>query len=217
MVIQSGIIGGVCLAVVYFGLVLVGATYSGQFGADVDHTALLNAIVHDLLGNFGTWLMSIIALFATITSMIGAVGSVGEFFEDITKKKLPYAWTVAIITIISYILSNGGVEAILQYSAPIVFTLFPGIIYLVIMTLFTRYINNDNVYRFGVAGALICGLLDTLGAPFMSGLPLAGVGLGWVVPAAILSIIGAFVKYKGYESRPYLRENAALSSEEAAS
>jgi LIVCS family branched-chain amino acid:cation transporter len=113
MVTQSGIVGGICLAAIYFGLVLIGATYSGQFGPDVDHTALLNAIVHDLLGDFGTWLMSIIALFATITSMIGAVGSVGEFFEDITKKKVPYAWTVGIIALISYILSNGGVEAIL--------------------------------------------------------------------------------------------------------
>jgi branched-subunit amino acid permease len=78
------------------------------------------------------------------------------------------------------------------------------------MNLFTRYINNDNVYRFGVVGALVCGLLDTLGVPFMSGLPLAGIGLGWVVPTVVLSVIGAFVKYKGYESRPYLRENAVV-------
>ena len=85
---------------------------------------------------------------------------------------------------------------------------------LTILTLFTDKIKNDNVYRAAAVMSFICGVVSYFKIPglydVLSGSwnVLAPYGFDWVFPTIVAAIIGNFIKYKGFENRPYLRENA---------
>jgi branched-subunit amino acid permease len=134
--------------------------------------------------------------------------------------------------IVAVILSTtpSGVQTLLNLTLPFLLVTMPITVVLIFLNLFSEKINNDNVYRGAALAAGIWGIaygiayLDafTLGHGFgvyASGWYNAFFGpwnfiyaltgdLGYIIPAAVGAIIGAFIKKGGYEERPYLREHA---------
>ena len=64
------------------------------------------------------------------------------------------------------------------------------------------------VYRLAALGALAVSLLKTLSTyggvelPFLDALPLASIGFGWLLPAAVCGVIGALIPGELPESAP---------------
>jgi LIVCS family branched-chain amino acid:cation transporter len=128
-----------------------------------------------------------------------------------------------------------GVQVLLNWALPFLLVSAPITISLIILNLFNTQIKNDNVYRCAAIGAGIWGLASgiayflafTIGdgaadaaAVYTSGwysgfffgswnVIYSWTGdLGYIIPAAIGAVIGAFIKKGGYTERPYLREHA---------
>lgn len=198
--IRSGIIAGIGLMLVYGGLCYLGSTVSDMYGTEIVQTALLVNITNALFGITGQALLGVIVILACLTTAIGLTSSVAQYFSTLTKGKLKYETVVAAVCIFSAVTSNFGVAAIVGFSIPILTFLYPAVVTMIVLSTFTDFIQNDNIYKVAGYGALAVGLIDIIddavGMPFMQSLPLAQFGFGWVTPVVILGVIGALIPFK---------------------
>jgi LIVCS family branched-chain amino acid:cation transporter len=110
-------------------------------------------------------------------------------------------------TLFSFIISNVGLTAIINYAVPVLMLLYPLAIVLIIMALCEKVFGKSKyVYGWVTLGAFIpavfdfCktlpeGIQNALHVPAMTELgrsifPFFDLGLGWVVPALIGLVIG---------------------------
>lgn len=199
IIVKAGLVAGVCLALVYGGLCYVGTTVSAQYGADVGQTELVVFITNALLGSGGMVLLGIIIALACLTTAIGTTSAVAQFFAGVTNHKVKYEWWVIGICVFSAIISNFGVSTIIQFSGPILGIIYPVVVAMILLSIFSEKIKSDNVFRFAAYTALLIGILGLVGVPAVNKLPLAGFGMSWLVPTAIAALIGLFVPSKKKE------------------
>ncbi|WP_419742798.1 branched-chain amino acid transport system II carrier protein [Paraclostridium dentum] len=201
LAIKSALIACVGLTVVYGGLTFLGATASSLYDTNISQTALLINITHQLLGSTGTIMLAVVVGFACLTTSIGLTSVTGKFFEDFTNKKLKYEHIVIFICIFSAIVSNFGVDKIIQIAIPILSLIYPVTIVLVVMNIFKKIIPNDMTLKGSAYATLLISLLnviDSLGLSiqFVHQIPLASLGFNWILPAIIGAIVFSFIPTK---------------------
>ncbi len=199
ILLKAGVIAAVGLAIVYGGLTYLGATVSSMYGVGVSQSALIVAITTSLLGTPGKIILSLIVTLACLTTAIGLTSATAEYFSGLTKNKLKYEHIVIAVCLFSLLISTLGVGAIIKISAPILSLIYPATIVLIIMTIFKKYVKNDNIVKGATYVALAMGVLmagNDLGMniSFINSLPLASLGFCWVVPTVIGGVIGYFIK-----------------------
>ncbi|WP_290059171.1 branched-chain amino acid transport system II carrier protein [Paraclostridium bifermentans] len=201
LAIKSALIACVGLTVVYGGLTYLGATASSLYDTNISQPALLINITHQLLGSTGTIMLAVVVGFACLTTSIGLTSVTGKFFEDFTNKKLKYEHIVIFICVFSAIVSNFGVDKIIQIAIPILSLIYPVTIVLVVMNIFKKIIPNDMTLKGAAYATLLISLLnviDSLGLSiqFVHQIPLASLGFNWILPAIIGGIVFSFIPTK---------------------
>lgn len=210
LAIKSALIACVGLIVVYGGLTFLGATASSLYDTNISQTALLINITHQLLGSTGTIMLAVVVGFACLTTSIGLTSVTGKFFEDFTNKKLKYEHIVIFICVFSAIVSNFGVDKIIQIAIPILSLIYPVTIVLVVMNIFKKIIPNDMTLKGAAYATLLISLLnviDSLGLSiqFVHQIPLASLGFNWILPAIIGGIVFSLIPTKSKATTtPYL-------------
>ena len=197
--ILSGIIAAVCLAIIYGGLLYLGAQTSslGVYDINTDNTKLLVDITNRILGGVGVYILAIITALACLTTAIGLISAAGNFFNELSKGKISYEIIVVICSVVSCAISVLGVSQIIKISAPILEILYPCAMTIVLIGLFNEKIKNDIVFKIPAIVSLIFGFLFVLKGMNLLGsfgdvldsFPLTKFGLGWVVPM----LIGLFI------------------------
>lgn len=140
--------------------------------------------------------MGIIVLLACLTTSIGTTAAVSHYFAAISNNKIKYEYVVVVVSIFSAIISNFGVSTILKVSLPVLSVIYPALVALIILTLFTNKIKNDNVYKLAAYMAIFIGILTQFNVSFVNQLPFASLGFNWVIPTIIAAVIGNFIKSK---------------------
>lgn len=189
--IKSGLVAIISLALIYSGFALVGAKMHSVLATD-DKIELLVKTTSYLLGNYGIFVLAICVAGACLTTAIGLVATVGEFFSSITSFK--YENIVIFTVIISFLLSILGVESIINISIPILVFIYPVMISLILLNLFGKFVKNDYVYKGVVLFTGIIGLIESLEAlgiknyytkSVLEILPFSDYGLTWLFPGII--------------------------------
>lgn len=198
---KAGLIAAVGLFIVYGGLTFLGATVSTMFDSNISQAGLIVSITEMLLGYPGKVILALIVALACLTTAIGLTSATGQYFSKLTNNKIKYETVVIVVCVFSLVVSNFGVNTIIQFSAPILTLIYPPTIVLIVFTLFGNKINNDNVFKFGTYTALFVSVLNVAASfgvkiPVINSLPLAGFGFNWVVPVLIAALIGSFVNGK---------------------
>lgn len=202
MTIKAGLIASLGLAIVYGGLLFLGATSSSIFSLEIPRTELTINIASGILGNVGTIILGIAVSSACLTTSIGLVATIADFMSDISKGKLNYKFNVIVISIISGLIANLGVDTIVTLATPILVTLYPVAIVLIITSLLEKYIKYDVIYRGSIIGALVISLIEGLGSmgieisylkDTLNKLPLNEFGLAWITPAILGGIIALII------------------------
>ncbi|MDU3335303.1 branched-chain amino acid transport system II carrier protein [Paraclostridium bifermentans] len=201
LAIKSALIACVGLTIVYGGLTYLGATASSLYDTNISQTALLINITHHLLGNTGTIMLAIVVGFACLTTSIGLTSVTAKFFEDLTNEKLKYEHIVIFICVFSAIVSNFGVDKIIQIAIPILSLIYPVTIVLVVMNIFKKIIPNDMTLKGAAYVTLLISslnVIDSLGLSiqFVHKIPLASLGFNWILPAIIGGIVFSFIPAK---------------------
>ena len=189
--IKAGLVAILSLALIYGGFALVGAKMHSVLVTN-DKIELLVKTTSYLLGGYGNLILAICVAGACLTTAIGLVATVGEFFSSITSFK--YEKIVIFTVIISFLLSILGVERIIRISVPILVFIYPVMISLIILNLFGKYIKNDYVYKGVVLFTGIIGLIESLASIGITNtytnsvleiLPFSDYGLTWLFPGLI--------------------------------
>jgi LIVCS family branched-chain amino acid:cation transporter len=206
LTMKAGIVAAIGLLLVYGGLTYLGATVSKIYGQDVVRTSLIVEITASLLGHPGKIILALIVGLACLTTAIGLVSATAQFFSKLTNGKVKYETIVTAVCIFSAIVSNFGVSTIIQFSGPILDIIYPATVVLVIMTLFSSKIKNDNAFKGATYMALIVSVLtvaNNLGVsiPMVTKLPFNSLGFNWIVPVLIAGIVGNFIPSTNKQTR----------------
>ena len=201
VVSRASVITVTGLFLVYGGLCYLGATSSSLHMGHHNQAALLVEITGMILGNFGKALLGAIVLFACLTTAVGLASSSSDFFYQLFNKKVSYQVIVAVVCGVSYLLSNVGISVMIAVATPMLNILYPLLLSQIILSFFSKHLKKNSIYRGAAIGALIVCVLQVAadyGAPtlFIYQLPLASLGLNWILPSAIGAFIGGLLPEK---------------------
>ena len=188
--VQSGLVAGLALTLVYGGLTFLGSMLSSSYGIDTPQASLMVVITNSLLGYPGKIILGVIVTLACLTTSIGLTSAAAKYFSSISNGKIKYETVVISICIFSAVVSNFGVSTIIQFSAPVLEIVYPVLIALVVMTLLGDYIRNDNAFKGAAYVTLLVSLLSVGSnllslkqiSDLLSLLPFASIGFNWIVP-----------------------------------
>lgn len=185
-------LSGVLLMIVYFGLTYLGATAVTVFPADISRANLVIGIVELLLGKAGLIIFAVVVALACITTAVALVSSAASFFAKLANNKISYGVFVIVICVSSAVISNLGLDMIISIATPVLDIVYPPMLVLILLSWFGDKLHKS-VYVSSVAGALITSVLSTaslygMNVPVVDSLPLASLGLGWVVPSAVFAL-----------------------------
>lgn len=207
---RSGVISCVIMAVIYVLVTLVGARSRQIFPPAENGGIAFSYIARYHLGNVGLLILAVTVTLACLKTAVGLIVSCSETFVDLFKKGPSYrVWAVGF-TLIAFVLANFGLNAIIEYSVPVLMFLYPLIIVHILLALLTNVIGEKrNIYRWTIGFTVFGALHDFLGAlpaflsramglegivrQFSAVLPLSNLGLGWILPALVGSVIGLII------------------------
>lgn len=195
----SGVVCAAALFVVYGGLTYLGATISSVYETAAQSDLLIR-ITNELLGGKGVIALGVIVGTACLTTAIGLVSSSASFFAQATDNKINYKVTVVVVSLVSFLLSNMGINTIIQFAAPILDLIYPVLVVLIFMGLFKERIKSKHVYMLTsivtLATCVIIQLEKIVGRETVNlYMPLGEYGFAWVLPAVItLLVSNALIK-----------------------
>lgn len=199
--LKTGFIAAIGLAIVYAGLTYIGARFGGiELLAGAEKTDLLVKISINLLGKIGYLVLAICVAGACLTTSIGLIVTVAEYFSSVMK--ISYEKLVVITTIVGFIFAMFGVNKIVIISVPVLVFLYPISIALIILNFFR--IKNANVFKGVVLVSGIIGLYEGISVTgitmpefftnIYNSLPLVNLGLPWLIPAFVVGLCCYFIK-----------------------
>ncbi|MCK5779824.1 MAG: branched-chain amino acid transport system II carrier protein [Psychrilyobacter sp.] len=192
LVFKAAIVAGLGLALVYGGLLYLGATAS-SLSAGLGKTQLTMFLATSILGNMGNSVLGLAISAACLTTSSALVMIVGEHFSKVTK--FSYKQIVTVTCIFSGVMAIQGVDMIIQLAVPILMILYPMTIILIILNFFQ--VENKLIFRVSIGVAFFCSLID-LGAEIFhidlfkeifNFIPLASSGFIWLIPTISLTIV----------------------------
>ncbi len=196
--IVAGIVAGTILTLVYLMLTFMGMQSSGVYPIQENGAWTLRCIVQQLFGNTGAILLASIFTLACLTTCVGLITSISQYFSTLFPK-IAYRKFVFGITIFSFIVCNQGLTTILSLSVPVLNAIYPVSIMLIILGLLDKYINNNKyIYSFTIIGTAVISVIfaiDGLGISFgplttlFHSLPLYKLGFGWVIVAVVMIVL----------------------------
>ncbi len=200
---KAGVIAGILLSAIYVGIGLIGAKMAGQ-GTFDDGTDILSSAATLLFGQSGTVLLGLIFTLACFTTVVGLTTACGQYFSNLLPKAT-YKSVVLLVTLVGFTLSNLGLAQILKVSVPFLVMTYPLLIVLVVLTFFSRYFKNTKtVYGTAMLFTGVFALISGLNAfgldlgpvqDLKNMLPLASVGLEWIVPALVGTALGLLLSH----------------------
>lgn len=196
VVAGAAVIAGGALFAVYMGLTYLGVTASADFGRWVNRTFLVTHIVRSLLGQAGTVIFAVVVALACVTTAVALVSSAADFFSELSGGRISYPVLAAVICAFSAVVSNIGLEQIIAVASPVLDIVYPPSLALILLTFFAGGLRKDWVFRLASLGALVYSILEALGnyaglaVPFLGAMPLASLGFGWLLPAAVCGAAG---------------------------
>lgn len=212
--IRAGWLAGAVFLAVYAMLAHVGALSGGTFPGAANGAETLTRIVSALFGRWGSIILAAIFVIACLNTCIGLISSCSEYFHEVFQKRLPwmtYRHWACFFAFVSMVVSNAGLNQILSVSVPVLGAIYPVAIVLIVLSFFHRWIGGmrrmyPTAVLFTGVVSILYSILDIRQIPLlgtaMAKIPLAGIGLGWVLPAALGIALGAI-----FSLRPLRRPN----------
>ncbi|WP_458413297.1 branched-chain amino acid transport system II carrier protein [Schinkia sp. CFF1] len=213
--LKVALIAGGLLAAIYSSLAYLGATSVSEIGRLDNGGAVLAAVSAHYFGSYGNALLSIIVIAACLTTSIGLITSCAAYFNKLVPGISYTKWAI-IFTIFSTIIANFGLSTLISISVPVLVTLYPLAICLLVLTfLHPLFKGKKEVYQISILLTGIVSIFDGLNAAgikiqvindlFTTILPMYSVGLGWILPAIVGGLIGFIinvVKKADYQVSP---------------
>lgn len=203
---KAGFISLILMSVIYASLAYLGATSLNTFPLSENGGIALAQISTYYFGSLGSILLAIIVTIACLKTAIGLICACAEMFNQLFPK-VSYTLFVHLFSLISMLIANVGLTAIIQISIPVLMFLYPLAITLVVLAFLSPLFHHQKiVYQCTTAITLIFAIIEGLKSSaaiisknpiiynittfFDQILPLSSVNMGWILPAFIGLVIG---------------------------
>ncbi|KAA1040243.1 branched-chain amino acid transport system II carrier protein [Macrococcus equipercicus] len=202
--VLAGVIAAAALGFIYLTLGWIGNHYSlsAATAASIEKnhldmgTYILTHVANETFGGFGKLLIGVIVTLACLTTSVGLIVAVSEYFYEIFPK-ISYKVYVIVFTLFSFLLANQGLSAVISKSVPVLLVLYPIAMTLVLVMLLAKFIPTPPLAQQLALGLVtIVSILSVMHAygmlhlSFMDSLPLKGQSLEWLLFAIIGYIVG---------------------------
>lgn len=210
VVAKSGVVAMSAVGFIYLLLILMGAMSLGRFKGSDNGGVAFNQIVNEYGGAFG---QALLAFLLTVTCLTTAVGLVAAFAQDFHKHfpKVSYHTWLALSCLASFLAANFGLDQIIAWSTPMLMFLYPLSMVLILLSCFSPLFKKDGVVYFWVILFTVVPALGDMVVAFpgvvsqssfglavaavRNTLPMASMGLSWLVPALVGLVIGLLVHW----------------------
>lgn len=202
--IFAGFVAALGLAFVYVSLGQIGNTSINAIGASNNGGVIIAKSADVLFGNFGSVILSITILLACISTAVGLLSANAQYFNRLFPK-ISYQTYIIVFTIFSAIITNFGLETIINSSLPVLLIIYPLAMVLMVLSLADHFFKGGQiVYILALIPTFFVSIYDGLkqlkiDIPFyenlLETLPFYEQNLGWLVPAIVGAAIG-FVIHK---------------------
>jgi len=189
----------------YLAMAYVGATSASIAEGTTNGGELLTRYVAEIFGPLGQYLLAGIIIIACLTTTVGLTNACAEYYQQTFRS--PFAITAIIVTGLTGVVANFGLEQILAISLPAILILCPIAIALVLAALFLPT-TKQNVATyvtivcitllFGSLDALhILGLLpESLATPLNDYVPMFEAHASWFLPVCTAILISKLISRK---------------------
>ncbi len=196
-IVTIGIFAAAALLLTSTGLTYLGAS-SGSLFPQATIGDLTVKVAEGLLGFFGKIVFAIILALACITTSVGLTSAAGDAFEQMSGGKITYKFTVAASSIVGFLLGLVGLSKIINYTVPWLMLIYPALVVLIIMSLFTDFFKVKLATQAGMIVAIVfsigdffpgIGVPNTFFSTINKSMPLGTQGLAWLVPSIIAIVV----------------------------
>ena len=132
--VRAGLLAGGILALVYLALGYMGMCSSGVYPVQENGAWTLRCIVYQLFGAPGAVLLAAIFTLACLTTCVGLINSISQYFSTLFRF-FGYRQWVYCITAGAFLICNLGLTTILKISIPILNVIYPVAILLILLGL----------------------------------------------------------------------------------
>jgi LIVCS family branched-chain amino acid:cation transporter len=148
---KSACIGACLLSLVYFALVLLGATYAPLL-AQIPPQEMFGAIAMASLGSMAApWICAAVVLACLTTAMVLALLFADFLRVELTQNKLNNKGALLMTLAIGYFVSTFDFAAIAGFLGPLLEVMYPALIALTLFNIFSRFSNvNSSHWPFTV-------------------------------------------------------------------
>lgn len=201
--IMAGIVAATALGVIYFSLGWIGNNMSispetlaqlAEKNQDLG-TYILNSITAQAFGEYGRMLLGIIVSLACLTTAVGLCVSVSEYFNEIFPK-ISYRHYAILFCLISLMIANLGLKAVIQKSIPVLLVLYPIAMTVILLLGINALFRLPLVAkRLALALVTIISILSVAKFDFTQQLPLKSYSMEWL-PFAIIGLGIGYIVHK---------------------
>lgn len=201
---KAGFIAGSGLAIMYAGLIAVGAFYGseifvdGSLSNDMQRANLLRGISIQTLGNIGNTFLSVLIALACFTTAVGIVTGTADYFKGLFKNsQKAYIITAITACLAGILVGQLDFHSIIVIALPVLMLIYPITIVLILLNVLPEKWASQRVFRGVVLTTVIFSIPDFLGTIGMGDIlssvtpwiPLSSQSLGWVIPAVLTFVL----------------------------
>ena len=208
--VRAGVFSCILMAVIYLAVTIVGAQSRGFAEVAGNGGIAFAQIAQHYFGGIGLFILAATITLACLKTAVGLITSCSETFAALFPNGPKYRSWAIIFSLMSLLFSNLGLSSIIKFSIPVLMFLYPLSIVLILLALLGGLFKHSrSVYLctiiftlFGAVYDLLRTLPEGLRQPLhldpvidaVGGiLPLASLGLGWIVPSIIGLVIGIII------------------------
>ncbi len=200
----ASIVAAVALAIVYIAIGWVGNTLivSPEALAEVKAngqnigTFLLNQSATLVFGKLGRVLLGTIVTLACLSTSIGLVVAVSQYFNEVFPK-ISYEVYAVIFTLIGLVVANQGLNAVISKSVPVLLVMYPVVMTAMLLLLVNLFTPVHRMVQ-GVTLLVVAAesIAAVAGMSFVKLLPFSGVSMEWLTFALIGLVAGVVLSKK---------------------
>lgn len=209
--VKAGLLSAMLMALIYVLVTMIGAQSRGSFAAAANGGEALAQIAEHYFGSIGALILAFTVTLACLKTAIGLITSCAETFVKLFPHGPGYhIWAIGFC-LLSFLIANLGLNAIIACSMPVLMFLYPLAIVLILLTLFGKAFHDDrHVLRWTIGMTVIAAIYDllrSLPASLLSALsldqpihwisdmvPLAAQGFGWIPLSLLGFLLGCAMK-----------------------
>ena len=201
--LYAGLIAASALAVIYMSLSWLGSKMPlsadtllmlKEKNLDLG-TYILNSLSLQAFGELGHIVLGIIVTLACLTTAIGLIVSVSEYFYTLYHK-ISYKIYALFFTALSFLIANQGLNTVLSKSIPVLLALYPIAITVIVLMGINLLIKVPLIaQRVSILLVSLISLSSVFGLSFTEQLPLKSIAMEWIPFAGIGVVIGYLLSF----------------------